>query len=231
MNTGFSKEWEDDYIKRKNSKAMVSFPWSDVVSLVHRHCCDFFFQAPPSKILELGCGTGANIPLFLARGFDYVGIDGSLTAIKMVKEIYPKLLFVEQDFTNAIPFDNESFDLILDRGAITYAETRLLDNMFREIHRVLKKGGIFLSVDLFSKEHPSFLLSVNDKKIDESTVLNPSFGATKGLGVARFWDYDEITKYFKDFDILYTQHKKVDDMTKEQLHGYACFDVVAKKNK
>ena len=39
------------------------WPWSDLVSLVSRHCCPI---SSPEKfnMLELGCGPGANIPFF-----------------------------------------------------------------------------------------------------------------------------------------------------------------------
>ena len=229
MNKGFSQEWEDEYKRREASNNIVSFPWSDVVSHLHRYCSEFFCQEPPRKILELGCGTGANIPLFLSRGFQYVGIDGSDTAIKLVRAKFSQLTFIKHDFTTTLPFEDESFDLILDRGSITYVETASLENMFQEIYRILKKGGLFLCVDLFSKEHPSFLLAEKDKKIDGSTILNPSFGSTSFLGSVRFWDYNDILTYFKDFKVLYKQHKKVDDMTREQKHGYASYDIIAKK--
>ena len=50
---GFSKEWNDTYA----SNAHLSiWPWSDVVSLVHRHCKRTL--AAGGAVLEVGCGSG-----------------------------------------------------------------------------------------------------------------------------------------------------------------------------
>ncbi len=56
------------------------WPWSDLVSLVSRHCCPI---SSPEKfnMLELGCGPGANIPFFL-----------SLKVIIMQSMVVPRLL-------------------------------------------------------------------------------------------------------------------------------------------
>ena len=47
---------------------------------------------PNGKILELGCGNGANVPAFLHFKMRVTAIDNSLTAIKLCKK---KLLFLE----------------------------------------------------------------------------------------------------------------------------------------
>ena len=55
---GFSSEWDDQYsIGRLGSR----WPWSDVVSYVMRYVRP---QNKKIKVLELGCGAGANIPFF-----------------------------------------------------------------------------------------------------------------------------------------------------------------------
>ena len=38
------------------------------------------------KILEVGCGTGANLSFFIEEGFNTYGIDGSKVAIKLAKK-------------------------------------------------------------------------------------------------------------------------------------------------
>jgi hypothetical protein len=53
----FSSEWDECY---KASTHMSIWPWSDIVSYVLRYAC----PVDPSvcRVLELGCGVGANIP-------------------------------------------------------------------------------------------------------------------------------------------------------------------------
>lgn len=40
------------------------------------------------RVLELGCGAGANIPFFAAINAEYYGIEGSSTQVKRLQEQY-----------------------------------------------------------------------------------------------------------------------------------------------
>ena len=106
---GFSAEWEQCY---KSNSHMSIWPWSDLVSYVYRY-------AKPTtddfKVLEIGCGAGANIPFFKHLGVKYYAIDGSESIVKQLKESFPeyKNSIVVGDFTREIPFD-EQFDLVVD---------------------------------------------------------------------------------------------------------------------
>ena len=72
----FSLEWDERY---SSNTQMSIWPWSDLVSYVIRYAKPARKQI---RVLELGCGAGANIPFFLAQGFKYYGIEGSNTIIK-----------------------------------------------------------------------------------------------------------------------------------------------------
>ena len=91
----FSKEWN---IRYKNNTHMSIWPWSDLVSLVMK-----FYKPTKSKIrvLELGCGAGANIPFFLSLNTEYFGIDGSEIIIRNLKKRFPRISknLVFEDFT------------------------------------------------------------------------------------------------------------------------------------
>ena len=58
----FSQEWEQRYAENTH---MSIWPWSDVVSLVHRHCKPLI-SAGGGECLELGCGAGAPIYPFVS---------------------------------------------------------------------------------------------------------------------------------------------------------------------
>ena len=81
----FSKEWEKAY--KLNTQQSI-WPWSEMISLVSRHTRKVTNGV---RVLELGCGTGANIPFFLKKKFDYYAIEGSKTAIKSIIKRYPNL--------------------------------------------------------------------------------------------------------------------------------------------
>ena len=54
---GFDSEWEQRYAEKTHLSVR---PWSDTVSLVIQHCKSVVTEA--RRVLELGCGAGANIP-------------------------------------------------------------------------------------------------------------------------------------------------------------------------
>src|SRR6202030_1413326 len=97
------------------------WPWSDLVSYVNRYASS---TKGYRRVLELGCGVGANIPFFLKQGSDYSSIEGSAAAVASLHEAYPTLRerIVVGDFTQAIPFSGP-FDLVVDRSALTHNTT------------------------------------------------------------------------------------------------------------
>ena len=61
--------WQEIYIQKKH---MSLWPWSDLIS-------EFKSLNITKKIniLEIGCGSGANIPFFLKQNCNYYAIDKS----------------------------------------------------------------------------------------------------------------------------------------------------------
>ena len=144
----FSTEWEEQY---NNNNQMSIWPWSDLVSYVYRYTD---YKNKSLKVLELGCGAGANIPLFAKLGVSYYGIDGSETIINMLKQQYP--MFSDNlkvgDFTINIPFE-EKFDVIVDRAALTHNTTASLGGTLNLVKSHLKdKTGLFIGIDWFSNK-------------------------------------------------------------------------------
>ena len=111
----FSGEWEVAYKKRTHQS---QWPWSDLVSLVHRYVNT---KKDDFSVLELGCGYGANIPFFLSLGINYSAVDGSGFVVSHLKERFVEVqeTIKQADFTKDIPFERE-FDLIVDRASITH---------------------------------------------------------------------------------------------------------------
>jgi len=149
----FSKEWDQVFKQRSH---MSIWPWSDVVSFVMRY-------VKPSgnmdqyKVLELGCGPGANISFFSTLGVDYYAVEGSREIVKNLWEQYPSLKdkIVVADFTEEIPFDC-AFDLVIDRGSMTHNTTKSIENGLDLIYGRLKKNGLYMGFDWFSTLHSDF---------------------------------------------------------------------------
>ncbi len=107
----------------------------------------WFGDLKGKRLLGLASGGGQQMPVFSALGanctiFDYS--DRQLASEKMVsqREGYP-IEIIKGDMTKVLPFENETFDIIFHPVSNCYVEDIL--PVWRECHRVLKKGGILLA--------------------------------------------------------------------------------------
>ena len=99
------------------------------------------------KILELGCGPGANLNFLKNENLDVYGIDISKTAIsKSLKIINFKnsknKKFKVGDFSN-LPWKNSYFDCVIDNFSVYANTTEVIKNTYLEVYRVLKKKWFF----------------------------------------------------------------------------------------
>lgn len=91
------------------------------------------------KILDAGCGPGAAL-LYLSAFGDVVGIDISDVALKFAK----KRGKVKKGTVTAIPFKDNSFDLVTCLDVLYHAWVEDNDKAISELYRVIKKDGIIL---------------------------------------------------------------------------------------
>ena len=222
---GFSAEWEEQYA---NNAQMSIWPWSDLVSYIYRYT-----EIPKRlnvKVLEIGCGAGANIRLFQELGAEYCAIDGSKTIIKMLKDKYPMYAnnLVVGDFTKEIPFD-ETFDVIVDRAALTHNTTEDIKKTVKLLEGCLsKKGGQFIGVDWFSKSHDDFILG--DKILNDpyTKYMGDVKGQFAGVGNVHFSDDAHLIELFSNFDIKVMEEKVVNTLLPVK-HRFASWNFVAVK--
>ena len=98
-------------------------------------------DAPRPKILDAGCGTGANLKLLESYGHA-LGVDISEQAIAFCRERGIPDDRVMQASVTELPFPEGHFDLAVSFDVIC----NIVDDVgaFAEIGRVLKPGGIFI---------------------------------------------------------------------------------------
>jgi len=210
-----------------DNQQMSVWPWSDVVSLVHRHCKPII-AAGGGRVLELGCGAGANIPLFRALGMDYYAVEGSPTIVKQLHQRYPDL--VENirvgDFTLRQPFVGD-FDLVIDRAALTHNSTASIKNGLKIAFDSLTQGGIFVGSDWFSKNHADY--SGGEPCDDEYTRTNHTEGQFIGTGKVHFSDEAHLRDLFSGFEIVFMEEKLMRRCEPQDNHLFAAWNIVARK--
>lgn len=99
------------------------------------------------KILGLASGGGQQMPIFAALGATCTVLDYSekqLESEKMVaeREGYA-ITIVHADMTKPLPFPDGAFDLIFHPVSNCYIKN--VKAVFKECHRILRKGGVLLS--------------------------------------------------------------------------------------
>ena len=221
---GFSQEWDKCY--RDNTQLSI-WPWSDMVSLVHRHC-KTLIAARTGRVLELGCGAGANIPLFLALGMDYYAIEGSQTIVGQLHKRYPHLTnnIRVGDFSADQLFDG-NFDLVIDRAALTHNNTISIMNALEITFDSLKPGGLFIGSDWFSTNHTDYL--GGEDADDKYTRTNHSKGQFIGVGNVHFSDEAHLRDLFSKFEILFIEEKLKRQYEPLNDSQFASWNIVARK--
>ncbi len=87
------------------------------------------------KILDFGCGNGDLVKAFMELGYDAYGVD-IIDCPGLDEEHYHKLGFDPY----RLPYEDSFFDLVYSSSVFEHAQNT--EECFREIHRVLKTGGL-----------------------------------------------------------------------------------------
>jgi len=97
-----------------------------------------------ATILELGCGEGNDSYFFAAQGHKIMATDFSDIVIEQNKTRWQddRLTFAEQDISQPLEYADESFDVVYARLSLHYFKAEATQQIFREIARVLKVGGL-----------------------------------------------------------------------------------------
>lgn len=220
---GFSPEWDTIY---QANQQMSIWPWSDLVSYVMR------YSKPTNKnfkVLELGCGAGANISFFQYFNVDYYATEGSGSVVKYLIDKYTFLSekIKVADFTKKIPFD-ETFDLIFDRASITHNNTEAIKSCISLISKHLKPKGIFIGIDWFSIAHSEFNNGLFAR--DRNTKDNFPSGQFYQVGQVHFSDKSHIRELFKEFEFIKLEHKIVSQEYPESNYQFASWNFAVKKS-
>jgi SAM-dependent methyltransferase len=133
--------WEDIFKRQPWGK----YPCVDLIRFVARN----FYQAQDRKIvrlLEVGCGPGANLWFIAREGFSVYGIDGSDTAIREARRRLDSECpgwtgeLITSDI-GKLPYPDGFFDGVIDVEAIYSNPYQYAQGVYSELARVTRTGG------------------------------------------------------------------------------------------
>lgn len=103
----------------------------------------------PSRMLELGCGTGTNAIWLAQQGFDVTAFDLSPLAIQQANEkarkAGVKVKFLVGDVLK-LPDVGGPFPLVFDRGVYHHLRTVDMDGFQKTLARVTQSGSFYLTL-------------------------------------------------------------------------------------
>lgn len=186
-----------------------SYPWDMVVSFLLSTPSLLGKSREEIRVLELGCGTAANLWFAAREGFQVSGIDISQTAIanardKLSKDSLPADLKVSSFST--LPFDDQCFDVVLDRCTLACGTFKQIRSAFSETARVIAPGGLFFSQG-FSSEHSSAQFGTPGPR---RTRRDIDGGGLDGQAQITF-----LTK--RDIDNLYSKNWTILDLKRVEM--------------
>lgn len=97
------------------------------------------------RILDIGCGFGADIKIYEKMGAnDVYGIDASKFMVSEAKNVAknPEKIFLAS--IEKTPFPRNFFDIVIGRHSLHYLKK--FDKAYKEIARILKKQGILVLI-------------------------------------------------------------------------------------
>ena len=128
-------EHGDPYASEVHTWWHLSTPSPELVSAL-----DDGWLAPPGRVLDVGCGLGTEAAYLASNGFEVVGVDLSDVALLRARRLHPGVSFRNAD-VRALPFEDASFDAVIDRGMLHYLPPAERTTYGLEVDRVLRSGG------------------------------------------------------------------------------------------
>jgi len=120
------------------------WPNEEFARFMGRH----FFGKGPARILEMGCGSGANLRLIADEGFEAWGVDASETYVQQATQFLKSKGLVanvyHRDMTDT-RLAGAHFDAVIDVFSAYCLNDDGWQRMLAEAARLLKLGGRFFS--------------------------------------------------------------------------------------
>lgn len=184
---------------------------------IHQRLYKAYVAAGPyiaGDVLEVGCGEGRGIPLLLEKAKSFTAVDKIKPVIDELAGRFPSGRFISMNIPPLKELPSDAFDVVVTFQVIEHIEDDAL--FLREIHRVMKPGGVALVTTpnrkLSLTRNPWHVREYLPKELE--TLAKPIFREVKMMGIT---GNDKVMAYYEEnrrsveritrFDILNLQHR------------------------
>ena len=164
---------------------------------------------PPTKeiiLLEAGCGTGYTTKKILKTmpTAKLICIDYDPRMIehtkKVVQDDREQILWLEQDLLDTLKaLPDKSIDAFVSAHALHNMPKEEREEIFEQISRVLKSGGLFINSDIYAHDNPETYKQIFDARMQ--TVR-------KNLASDPLWRNAWIKHYYEDRKIKFLESEQ-----------------------
>ncbi len=199
--------WVKEYTKIKGVPTTTrASPSSAVINFLN--FCKINKIPLGKNCLDIGCGNGRNSLYLAQKGFKITAIDFVPKALELLKQkakeqnVLSKINILKIDFSKNLPFKSNSFDWAIDIVSTTSLDKDELQVFEKELRRVLKPGGLFLTY-VHSKEDEYLKNKINKEgfyKIPESGLIEHA------------WSREELLELYKNWELICLKKREKKDL-------------------
>lgn len=157
---------------------------------------------PPARVMDHGFGHANNLVFLLSRGYECAGCEISEHLINEAQKLF-KIIEKTVDLRLVkglgIPFEDESFDVVVSWNVIHYNGTHAaVLKVISELRRVLKPGGVLL----LSTVHPDSVLFARSRHLGSGSYIveeESEYDNRQGLTLFFVQSAEKLADLFTEF--------------------------------
>ena len=136
---------------------------------------------PGLRVADLGCGTGAILPVLAAAGAQVTGVDREAAMLEVARQRTAELPNVQlrEGLLDALPLPSASVDVAL--AQLVLHHVRELAPVFTEVARVLAPGGRFVILDMVEHAREEYRDTMGHQHLGFSEAFVRELARAAGL--------------------------------------------------
>lgn len=154
------------------------------------------------RVLEVGCGIGANLWFLAQEGLQVYGVDGSRVAIEQANRLMEskgvRCELIHQNIDD-LPFSDDYFDFVIDCECLYTNSLKKTEIIVDELYRITKPGGL-----IYSQTFAHGTTGSDDGihlEGEPNSFVELHSGPLRNTGMVRFVEKEQIKQIYAPFEI------------------------------